>query len=84
MPKPITPRPVVTYPREAVLDKHQLAAALGVSPRIVMSLDLPYTMIGAREKFVWGQVLDVLAERALPTVRPEERKAAERSVRKVS
>lgn len=75
-----TLRPVVSYPRDTVLDKHQLAAALGVNERIAMNARLPFTMIGQRERFVWGQVLDVLAERALPTAQPNERAAAAKSL----
>ncbi len=61
-----TLRPVVEYSREAVLDKHQLAAGLGVCVAIAMRMDLPFFMAGGRERFIWGQVLDVLAERAMP------------------
>jgi hypothetical protein len=83
MPAPRPLRPVVSYPRDTVLDKHQLAAGLGVCVAIAIKADLPFTMIGGRPKWIWGQVLDVLAERALPSARPYERAAAERSVRKV-
>jgi hypothetical protein len=57
-------KPVVTYPREAVLDKAQLAAGLNVSVRKVERLDLPCTYLGNSPRWVWGQVLDVLVERA--------------------
>lgn len=57
--------PPVTYTREAVLDIEQLAAGLGVSVRTVERMDLPTVILGARTKrFIWGQILDVLAERA--------------------
>lgn len=57
--------PPITYPREAVLDIDQLAAGLGVSVRTIERMDLPTVILGARTKrFIWGQVLDVLAERA--------------------
>jgi hypothetical protein len=57
--------PPVTYPREAVLDIEQLAAGLGVSVRTIERMDLPTVILGARTKrFIWGQILDVLAERA--------------------
>lgn len=57
--------PPVTFPREAVLDINQLAAALGVSVRSAERLDLPTVYVGPRlKRWVWGQVLDTLAERA--------------------
>jgi hypothetical protein len=57
--------PPITYPREAVLDIEQLAAGLGVSVRTIERMDLPTVILGARTKrFIWGQILDVLAERA--------------------
>ena len=57
-------KPVVAYPREAVLDKAQLAAGLNVSIRKVERLDVPCTYLGSSPRWVWGQVLDVLTERA--------------------
>jgi hypothetical protein len=54
----------VTYPREAVLDIDQLAAGLGVSRGIAEKLDLPSVTIGKRRRWLWGQVLDILAQRA--------------------
>lgn len=42
----------------------QLAAALQVSRRIAMSMELPFFMAGKRQRFVWGTVIDVLSERA--------------------
>lgn len=54
----------VTYPREAVLDIDQLAAGLGVSRRIAEGMDLPSFLVGKRRRWCWGQVLDVLAQRA--------------------
>lgn len=80
MPRKAPVRPVVAYPREAVLDKHQLAAGLGVSLEIVMRENFPFTMVGRRERFVWGQILDILAERALPTATESDRVAAARSI----
>jgi hypothetical protein len=82
MPTPRPVRPVISYPRDAVVDRHQLAAALGVSVGIAMTMDLPSFMAGGRERWVWGQVLDVLCERALPTAGPHERATAERSIRR--
>jgi len=59
-----TPEPV-TFPREAVLTIQEVAAALRVSVRTVERSDLPTVYLGGRpRRFVWGQVLDVLAERA--------------------
>lgn len=58
------PRPVVTYSRDAVVDVRQLAAGLGVSVEIAKKMDLPFAAVGQRERFVWGQVLDTLMERA--------------------
>jgi hypothetical protein len=55
----------VTYSRDAVLDVEQLAAGLGVSARTVERMDLPSFIVGARSRrWIWGMVLDVLAERA--------------------
>lgn len=63
--KPERPtRPVVSYPREAVVDLEQLAAGLGVGRGVAEKMDLPFFMAGARMRFVWGQVLDVLEQRA--------------------
>lgn len=56
---------VTTYPRDAVLTVKQLAEALGVSVRTVERMDVPTIYIGKRtRRFIWGQVLDVLAQRA--------------------
>lgn len=60
-------KPVVSYPREAVVDRSQLAAGLGVGVRTAERqgfYDLPSTMLGGKQVWVWGQVLDVLMERA--------------------
>lgn len=74
--------PVITYPRDAVLEREHIATALHIGLAAVDSLDLPAFSIGARQRFIWGQVLDVLAERALPTARDAERAAAKRFIRK--
>ncbi len=56
---------LVTFPREAVLTIEQVAAGLGVSTRTVERADLPTIYLGTRtRRFLWGQVLDALAERA--------------------
>jgi hypothetical protein len=54
----------VTYPREAVLDIDQLAAGLGVSRRTAERMDLPSFTVGKRRRWLWAQVLDILAQRA--------------------
>lgn len=55
----------VVYSRDAVLDIAQLAAGLGVSVRTAERMDLPSFLVGVRSRrYLWGQVLDVLAERA--------------------
>lgn len=54
-----------TYAREAVLTIEELAEVLRVSTRQVERLDLPTVYIGTQtRRFIWGQVLDTLAERA--------------------
>jgi hypothetical protein len=67
--KPIL-RPVVSYPREAIVDARQLGAALGVSQYTVERMDLPFFLAGKRVRYLYGQVLDVLAERAMPMTGP--------------
>jgi hypothetical protein len=58
-------KPVVTYPREAVLTIEHVAAGLGVSVPIAEKADLPTVYVGARlKRYVWGQILDTLMERA--------------------
>jgi hypothetical protein len=58
-------RPVVVYPRDAVLDKEQLAAGLGIELRDVDRADLPtYYPTPRKPRYLWGQILDVIAERA--------------------
>lgn len=47
-----------------MLTLNELAAALKTSRRKAEKMDLPYFMLGKRQRFIWGQVLDVLAERA--------------------
>ncbi len=50
--------------RESVLTLDELALALKSSRRMVSKMDLPFFIIGNRQRFIYGQVLDVLAERA--------------------
>ena len=56
--------PVLTYPRDAVIDEKQLAAALGISVEKVKKADLPTIYFGRDKRFIWGQVLDFLASKA--------------------
>lgn len=58
------PTAPVAFPREAIVTLAQLAAALQVSERIAQGMDLPYFMAGKRQRWIMGQVLDVLAQRA--------------------
>jgi hypothetical protein len=76
--------PVITYPRDAIVEDVHVCAALHIGLDAVAALDLPCISTdrrGARKRYVWGQVLDVLAERALPAARPAEREAARRPIR---
>jgi hypothetical protein len=51
--------------RDAVLNKEQLALALGVTVRDVERADLPTCYVTPRKpRYIYGQVLDALAERA--------------------
>lgn len=47
-----------------MLTLDELALALKSSRRMVAKMDLPFFIIGNRQRFIYGQVLDVLAERA--------------------
>lgn len=63
---------VITYPRDAILDTAQVCAALGgVSKEIVDKMDLPLFYAGKRPRYLWGMVLDTLAERATPAASEE-------------
>jgi hypothetical protein len=57
-------RPIITFPRDAILETAHVAAAIGVSRDVVGTMDLPCFYPGAYPRFLWGQVLDVLAQRA--------------------
>jgi hypothetical protein len=76
--------PVVTYPRDAIVTRAHIARALGLSESTVEKMDLPLFAAGRESRYLWGQVLDVLAERALPTARSSERDAATKSIRRAS
>lgn len=62
-------KPVVEISRDAVLDVEQVADGLGVSVATVERSDLPCFFLGASQsrcrRFIWGQVLDHLARRAV-------------------
>ena len=66
-------RPIVTYPRDAILDRAHVAAAFGVDIDKVSQMDLPSFYIGARQRYIWGQVLDCVAERASADAQPHAR-----------
>lgn len=55
---------VITFPRDAIVETVHVSAALRVSDEIVGKMDLPCFYAGKRPRFVWGQVLDALIERA--------------------
>jgi hypothetical protein len=56
---------VVTYPREAVLNIHQVAAALQVDESSVDRYDLPCVYLSSKKRrWVWGVVLDHLARKS--------------------
>lgn len=57
---------VVCYPRDAILDAEQVGRALRVGSESVLKMDLPCFYVGKRARFLWGQVLDTLAQRAQP------------------
>jgi hypothetical protein len=61
--RPSAPK-AITYPRDAVLTARQLAAALHTSVYSVQRMDLPFFRVGRQMRFVYGQVVDVLSERA--------------------
>lgn len=69
-------RPVITYPRDAILELAHVAKALGVSEEIAHKMDLPCFYAGRKPRFLWGQVLDVLAERASPDAAKGLRRSA--------
>lgn len=54
----------IAYPRDCIITLRQLASALQVEERTAQSMDLPYFYAGKRQRFIWSQVLDTLAERA--------------------
>lgn len=69
-------RPIVTYPRDAVVDTSHVAAALHVSEEVVGKMDLPCFYAGKKPRYLWGQLLDVFAERANPDAAKALKKAS--------
>ena len=57
------PEPVV-FDRNAILTAEQVALALQVSVSSVERADLPTFYVGRLPRFLWGKVLDVIAERS--------------------
>lgn len=55
---------VITYPRDAVVTVDEVAAALRVSTWTVKRMDLPTVYVGRKSRYVWGQILDHMKERA--------------------
>jgi hypothetical protein len=66
-------RPVITYPRDAIVEREHLQAALNMSREKIEKLDLPCFYIGRDVRFIWGQVLDYLSERAKANAAPIRR-----------
>jgi len=55
----------ITYPRDTLLTIDEIAAALRVSVRTIERMDLPTVYCGPKNRrYLWGQILDVLRERA--------------------
>lgn len=50
--------------REDVLTPEQVADALQISVEKVLKAHLPTAYFGRDKRYVWGQILDVLSERA--------------------
>lgn len=61
-----TYRPVETPSRDAVLTAEQLSEALQISPPLIEASDFPTWRPGKGKlkRYVYGQVLDVMMERA--------------------
>jgi hypothetical protein len=59
----LTPEPP-TYARTAVVTIDEVAAALRVSVKSILRMDLPTVYVGRMKRYVWGQILDELSERA--------------------
>lgn len=58
-------RPIVVYPREAVLEIPHVAAALGIGERSAERQHFPAFYLGTRtRRFLWGQILDICARKS--------------------
>lgn len=66
-------RPVISYDRDAIVDREHVQAALNISREKVDRLDLPCFYIGRDVRYIWGQVLDYLSERAKANAAPIRR-----------
>lgn len=52
-------RPVIVFPREAVLEIEHVAAAFGISKRMAERRRFKCFYLGTKtRRFLWGQVLD--------------------------
>jgi hypothetical protein len=58
------PKPVVTYPRDAVLSAVEVGKALGVSDKTVDRQGWPSFKVGGRRRYIWGQLMDHWAKEA--------------------
>lgn len=67
-------RTPITHPRDAILSTADVCAVLGVTHETVAKMDLPCFYAGNRPRYIWGQVLDVLASRAIPDAKPAGRR----------
>jgi hypothetical protein len=58
-------RPIVVFPREAVLEIEHVAAAFGIAKRHAERQHFPCFYLGTRtRRFLWGQVLDHCAKKS--------------------
>ena len=59
--EPIEP---VVYDRNAILTAEQVARGLQISVRSVEKADLPCFYVGRLPRYLWGKVLDTIAEKS--------------------
>lgn len=64
MTEPTQLRPVITFPRDAVLEMEHLKAAFNVSEAKIVEAGFPMIRFGRDRRWLWGMVLDEIAERA--------------------
>lgn len=58
-------RPVIAFPREAVLQIEHVAAAFGISKRTAERRHFKCFYLGTRtRRFIWGEILDECAKRS--------------------